>query len=164
MYIVLNPDGTLDRVDEQADAAAVRKVVGPPGFDMVRIEQHPDLYAFVNDEGLFDQAAHPRNIVGGCVLATLGAKPHIFAGRIIITGFDLHHAPDEIVDLGAAHVDLIETIHDYVQRALDGAHVSWVGAENWSDQVREYAAHARSAETPSLTWRAVEMGALGVTP
>lgn len=155
MFIVIDPDGTLSRRDGHANADAIREVVGEPGFAIVRIySEQQDLCAFVNDEGFRLRPA--RNPVGACVVASLGASANVYAGPIVITGWDKHANGPEIRDLSAEQADLIERLHDFTRQALDGADVRFVGAENWSGDMRDYAEFVTNADAPVLTVRSFD--------
>lgn len=157
MYVVINPEGELAAVDEPATAEAIRKAVGPAGFDLVRLYGEPGLYAYVNDDGY--SLGLPRNPAGACVIASLGAKPYVYVGPVVITGWEEPSDGTEIRDLTGAQVDLIRELHDHVSRALGGESVRFVGAENWSDQMAGYAEHVRTGPLPTLTFET-----LGVLP
>lgn len=144
MYIVINPDHTLVTHSEHVDAQVIRRIVGEPGFDMFPLDRPPTMYAFVNDEGLFDRQAHPLNVTGGAVCATLNGRPNILAGKVVITGWNSHANGPEITDLTVDQAALVEQIHTNVLRALDGDELGYVGAEDWSDRVRSYAEHVHA--------------------
>jgi hypothetical protein len=105
MYIVIHPDGSLEAVNKPATMAAIRKEVGPPGFDMVNFDPTQRMYAFVNDEGIL--SGMEPNPMGSLTLSALGRCSHLLAGPIVITGWKYPSAGLEIRDLTGEQVELI---------------------------------------------------------
>lgn len=154
MFITIRPGGELIRYDSPARADTVRAQVGPPGFDIVRIRTHAGprretLCAFVNDEGFSQGLA--RNPVGACVILSLGASAQIYAGPIVVTGWNAYANGPEIADLTPGQVALIERVHAQVSATLgeDGS----TAPEGSADAgLRDYAEHVLTAPAPTLTW------------
>lgn len=152
MFITITPAGELTRHDQAANAQAIQEQVGPPGFDIVQMREPgkpATMCAFVNDEGF--RLGLERNPVGACVIASLGARTHIYAGTIVVTGWDSHANGPEITDLTDKQGRMVERIHRYVGMALGGDRIGFEGAPDWSEQMREYAEHVRTAPAPTLT-------------
>lgn len=156
MYLVINPDGSHRLVNEPATLEAVRREVGPPGFDMVRVNAH-DLRVFVNDEGLFDQETHPRNIPGGAVCVMAGAAPAILAGVVVVTGWD-READPEVADLPRTTADTLLFALGQVNAALSGGDTQL--SAGWARTVRGYGEWARTAPTPVATVSTVNLDEL----
>ncbi len=156
MFIILNPDGTLIRQDLPAVAVAVRAAVGGY-FDIVRMRgATDDLCAFVNDEG--HNLGLDRNPVGACVVVSLGASPHVYAGPVVVTGWNAHANGSEITDLSEDQVTLVETMHRVVTAALEVR--LRAGSLAW---LHDYAEHVRTAPTPHLSFSALTDWGSGVT-
>jgi hypothetical protein len=151
MYIVINPDRVLVTHSDSVDAQVIRRTVGEPGFDMFPLDRPRTMYAFVNDEGLSDQRLYPRNVTGGAVCAELNGRGQILAGRIVITGWNSYADGSEICNLDVDQAVAIEVLHANVLRALDGY------PSQWAARVRNYADWVRTADTPQMTFAALEV-------
>lgn len=155
-YAILTTDGELTQHHGDIDWHAV---VGPEG--KVRVSMRSDLTvaAYVNDCGLRFPKRYPRNVVGTCLLATLGAAPDPKAGPIVLVGWNpanTFRGLSEIVPLVEARADAIAVIHGEVRRALAGDPPRDM-SPSWGEWVREIAEHARTAPTPGITIRPVTL-------
>lgn len=134
-------------------------LIGPEGRE--RVSMRPDLTvaAYVNGCGLNDPENYPRNIVGTCLLATLGAAPDPKAGTIVFVGWEAANTLrgiSEIVPLTKVRADAIAVVHAEVRRALAGDPPREM-SPSWGEWVREIAEHARTAPTPGITIRTVTL-------
>lgn len=95
-YTVIATDGELTHREVNLDWAAV---IGPEG--KARVSMRPDLTiaAYVNDCGHFFPERYPRNIVGSCVLAALGARPAPYAGPIVFVGWNAANTPRGLIEI-----------------------------------------------------------------
>lgn len=155
-YAVIATDGELTHHDGHLDWDTV---IGPEGKS--RVSMRPDLTiaAYVNDCGHFFPERYPRNIVGSCVLAALGARPAPYAGPIVFVGWNASNTPRgliEIEPLVKARADGLADIHVDVRRALSGDTPREM-SPSWGEQMREIAEHARTAPTPGITIRTVRL-------
>lgn len=144
MFITISTDGELVEFAETATAAAVAKAVGGT-FDLVRVKPR-DMYGFVNDDG--HATGLPRNPVGSCLLVALKATAYVYAGPVVLTGWEDHGEPDEIRDLNRAQADLIAGWHEFVMLALEGKPAA--NDREFALQLPGYAEHVRTAPTPTL--------------
>jgi hypothetical protein len=115
------------------------------------------LAAYVNDCGRASPDRYPRNIVGSCLLAALGAAPHPYAGTIVFVGWKAANTVRgliEIVPLQVALANAVADVHADVRRTLAGDAPREM-SPSWGEQMRELAEHARTAPTPTLTVRTV---------
>jgi hypothetical protein len=91
-YLVCEVDGTLREGGRRGDRLnIINEEVGPEGWDRIRIRTGPFvgmLAAFANDCGLLMPERYPRNVVGSCLLAVLGANMQPYAGPLVLTGWD----------------------------------------------------------------------------
>ncbi|MEU3899800.1 hypothetical protein [Streptomyces sp. NPDC045251] len=146
-YALIAPDGELTHHDGYPDWDTV---VGPEGKVRVRVPGAA-VAGWVNDVGLLDPQRYPRNVVGSCVLATLGAIVQPYAGPIVFTGW---HPHTEIGPL--PEPEFLDTVHGDVVKALAGQTPRDL-SPSWAEAMREIADHARTASTPGLTVRTVKL-------
>lgn len=148
-FVVISTDGVLDVAPAPADLGAVDRTVGPEGADRVRLGV-PGVIGHVNDCGHVN--GMPRNVVGSCVLATLGAVQYPYAGPVVITGWRDAGEDSEITDLNRRDVAMVEAIHHDVLIALGLIQGTHSGGEAWAAAIREYAETVRTAPAPRLTF------------
>ncbi|WP_262059735.1 hypothetical protein [Streptomyces sp. STR69] len=153
-HLLLTADGELSRRDGDVDWPAA---VGPEGHARVSLMPSLALAAYVNDCGHAFPDRYPRNIVGSCLLAALGAAQHPYAGTIVFVGWNAANTARgliEIVPLQDALADAVTDVHSDVRRALAGDAPREL-SPSWGEQMREIAEHARTAPAPALTVRTV---------
>jgi hypothetical protein len=145
MFVVITVAGALTLVEGDAGRDEVNAEVGDPGMAMVALRAAPWMYGFVNDCGLICDPPMKRNPVGACVLASFGASPGIYAGPVVITGWDpSYDAETEICDLSPWSLAALVKVHRSVGVALGGVEVSELGA-GWDAATRGYAERVRHA-------------------
>lgn len=153
-YAVIAPNGDLSHHDDDIDW---RAVIGPEGKVRVALPGLA-LAGWVNDVGLVLPNRYPRNIVGSCVLATLGAAVQPYAGTIVLTGWNPANTPLGLLEIESlpkptGHLDVL---HGSVLKALNGLTPRGF-SPSWAEQIREIAEHARTAPNPGITIRKVTL-------
>ena len=144
-FIVIDNNGALHVRDTAPTSAAITREVGEPGWDMVRTAGRT--CGFVNDSGHL--VGMPRNLVGSCLLASIGAHPMPYAGPVVITGWDPH---DELVPLEPEQVAGQQRIHADIRivLGLDQGTPSGLAAERWQRAMGKVAELVRDAPTPTV--------------
>ncbi|MGP4085432.1 hypothetical protein [Streptomyces sp. KR55] len=153
-YAVIAPDGELTHHDGDLDWDAV---IGPEGKARVRLPGQA-VAGWVNDVGLYFPERYPRNVVGSCVLAALGANVQPYAGPAVFTGWNPEHTPLGLPEIESLPqpVEHLDTVHGDVLKALAGQTPREM-SPSWAEQMREIAEHARTAPTPGITIRTVTL-------
>jgi hypothetical protein len=153
-YAVIAADGELTQHDGELDWAAV---IGHEGRARVNL---PGLAVagWVNDVGLFFPKRYPRNVVGSCVLAALGAVVQPYAGPVVFTGWNPDNTALGLIEIGSLPdpAEYLDTVHGDVLKALAGQTPREL-SPSWAEQMREIAEHARTAPTPGITIRTVTL-------
>jgi hypothetical protein len=153
-YAIIADDGTLTHADGNLDWDAV---IGPEGKARISL---PGLAVagWANDVGLRYPEKYPRNIVGSCVLAALGANVQPYAGPIVFTGWNPGNTPLGLLEIEPLPqpVETLDMVHGGILKALAG-HTPRSFSPSWAEQMREIAEHARTAPTPGLTIRPVRL-------
>lgn len=147
-FVVIDEDGRFGITINNADRDAVNGAVGPEGFDLVRMYDEPAMYAYVNDSGLLLPARYRRNPVGACVIALCGARQGIYAGPIVITGWDEDGQPTEMCDLNVDQVEHLSRLHRTVLKGLRGE-IRRVGPAP-AEELRAYARHVEYGTPPGV--------------
>ena len=152
-YIVIAPDGEVARRDGNLD---FRAELGPEGH--ARVPLHPSSLSagWVNDCGLLFPEKYPRNIVGSCVLISLGARPQPYAGQVVITGWRAENTLLGLIEICPLRIDpaILLAVHDDVRRALAGEPVP-SSPPGWEQDVRAHAEQLRTCPTPGITFGTV---------
>lgn len=153
-HAIIATDGEVSHHDGDLDW---NTVIGPEGKARINL---PGLAVagWTNDVALLDPKRYPRNIVGSCVLAALGANLQPYAGPIVFTGWNPARGLlglSEIEPLPQP-VDILDTVHGDVLKALAGQ-IPRAMSPSWAEQIREIADHARTAPTPGTTIRSVTL-------
>ncbi|MFJ2719434.1 hypothetical protein [Streptomyces sp. NPDC087437] len=146
-WALITVDGELTQHDGHLDWD---QVIGIEGKARVFL---PGLAVagWVNDIGLLDPKNYPRNVVGSCVLATLGARVQPYAGPVVFTGWD------PLTEIGPLpNPEFLDTVQGDVVKALAGQTPREL-SPSWAQQMREIAEHVRTAPTPGLTARTVRL-------
>ncbi|MEV6791318.1 hypothetical protein AB0M87_04800 [Streptomyces sp. NPDC051320] len=150
-YIVISNEGDLTEHDGHLD---FRTLLGPEGKARVLLHSAYAAAGWVNDCGLLFPQQYPRNVIGSCVLAAMGADMQPYAGPIVFTGWDVANTALgrlELLDTFRPGLpELIALCHANVRRALAGEPVVDL-TPSWAEQTREIADHVRTAATPGLT-------------
>ncbi|MFJ8153879.1 hypothetical protein [Streptomyces sp. NPDC094468] len=153
-YAVIAAEGDLSHHDDTIDWDTV---IGPEGKTRVNL---PGLAVagWVNDVGLLFPARYPRNVVGSCVLAMLGAPIRPYAGPIVFTGWNPANTPLGLLEIEplpqpVAHLDVL---HGSILKAVAGQNPRDF-SPSWAEQIREIADHVRTAPTPGITIRKVTL-------
>lgn len=147
-YAVITTDGTLTHRTRGGDAVdTVWAEAGPEGPVLVRLDEASAMAGWVNDVGLTRPETYPRNVVGSCVLAALGAGAQPYAGPVVVTGWDPHGMPTEICSL--PEFELVTRLHGRVHAALRGD-PDEITTE-WGHALRTYADWVREASAPGMT-------------
>jgi hypothetical protein len=146
MFIVITAEGGFEVRDEQATTAAIDQIVGPEGWATVRLNPATNLAGWVNDCGLLYPDRYPRNIVGSCLLATMGGGQQPYAGPVILTGWQTGHGV-EIRPLSVEQLGGLRTLYSEVRAALGiGPDADLVGPPGWAAELRRFAEFARTVE------------------
>lgn len=168
-YLVIDEDGQLRQRTAPNYNVALRDV-GPEGWDRVRLHnaaalagpEQMDVAAFLNDCGLVMPDSYSRNVVGTCVLASLGAGIQPYAGPIVLTGWDPLPAGEdpEIESLTERQIEAIRLVHHDVQLALglasgtpglaSGSPNPTTAHRRWRAAMLEVAEVARTGPTPGV--------------
>lgn len=148
-YLVIEPDGTIQREDETPTLDRIDAIVQDGGWARVRLADEWGMAGWVSDCGLVLGAE--RNPVGACVLATLGARQQPYAGPIVITGYSPYSDWGGPESFGARQAAVLYGVVGAVQAVLAGrqATAGWVTPE-WVREIREYAELVRTAEAPGM--------------
>ncbi|WP_426568164.1 hypothetical protein [Streptomyces canus] len=153
-YAIISPDGDLSRHDGELDW---RTAIGPEGKARVHL---PDLAitGWVNDVGLLYPKRYPRNIVGSCLLAALGARPQPYAGPVVLTGWNPGNTALGLLEIEPLPqpVEHLDFVHGAVQKALTGQ-TPRDFSPSWAESMREIAEHARTAPTSGITITTVRL-------
>lgn len=149
-YLVIDNDGRLHHRTQQPSSTLINREVGEPGRAMVRTGgpyQHASkAMGWVNDCGHLDGL--PRNVVGSCLLASLGASVMPYAGPVVVTGW---HPHAEIVALTGEQVAGMVLMHSDIRRllGLDEGKLSGQAPANWRRAMVRVAEIARAASAPT---------------
>lgn len=153
-YAIVAADGELTHHDGELDW---RKVIGPEGKVRVNL---PGLAVagWVNDVGLVSPDRYPRNVVGSCVLAALGAPIQPYAGPVVVTGWNPDNTWRGLIEICSLPepVTTLDTVHGDVLKALAGQTPREL-SPSWAEQIREIADHVRTAPTRGVTVRPVTL-------
>ncbi|MFI5973599.1 hypothetical protein [Streptomyces sp. NPDC051452] len=153
-YALITSDGELTDHDDQPDWDAL---VGTEGKARVHLPRLA-VTGWVSDDGLRFPDQYPRNVVGSCVLITLGARLQPYAGPIVLTGWDptcTARGLPEICSMPRP-TDFLDTVHGAVLKAINGQ-TPRDFSPSWAEQTREVAEHVRTAPSPRLTIRSVRL-------
>lgn len=152
-YAIIATDGELTHHDGALDWEAV---IGVEGRARVRLDARLAVTGWVNDCGLLDPKKYPRNPVGTCLLYSLGAPLQPYAGPVVFTGWnpaniargltEICGLPEPVVALDSIHGDVLKALAGQTPRDFSPSR---------AEQMREIAAHARTAPTPGITFGTV---------
>lgn len=160
-YALIDTDGQLTIGEKHGDYLTIlTELVGPEGWDRVRMAPELGAAAFVNDCGHRFPERYPRNVVGSIVLACLGCPQQPLAGPVVITGWDDSATWRDEVEIR----DLSHRVDSGLRAAL--ADIRWAlgldetrprnsaAAEDaeWVAAIRELGEWIRTAETPTVTF------------
>ncbi|EST24493.1 hypothetical protein [Streptomyces roseochromogenus] len=153
-YATITPDGELAHHDDEPDWHAL---VGPENKARVSLRGLA-VTGWVNDVGLLLPERYPRNVIGSCVLASLGAAVQPYAGTIVLTGWNPDNTPRGLLEIEPLPqpVHHLDTVHGDVLKALAGQTPREL-SPSWAESMREVAEHVRTAPAPSLTLRPVRL-------
>lgn len=152
-YAVIAVDGALTHHDGHPDWGTV---IGPEGKVRVRLPG-ASVAGWVNDIGLLDPTRYPRNVVGSCVLATLGAAVQPYAGPVVLTGWNPGNTARGLIEIEPLpEPEFLDTVHGDVLKALAGQTPRDL-SPSWAESMREIADHARTAPVPGITVRTVHL-------
>ncbi|MEV5450011.1 hypothetical protein [Streptomyces sp. NPDC052535] len=146
-YAVIAADGELTHHEGHPDWDTV---IGPEGKARVYLPGAA-VAGWVNDIGLLDPKHYPRNVVGSCVLATLGARVQPYAGPVVFTGWHPFTEIGPLPDPG-----FLDIVHGDVLKALAGQ-TPRAMSPSWAQHMREIAEHARTGPVPGITVRTVKL-------
>jgi len=160
-YLVVDEDGQLWQRSAASYDVALRDV-GPEGWDRVRLHNTAalcgpgrDVAAFLNDCGLVLPARYGRNVVGTCLLTSLGAGVQPYAGPIVLTGWNpLPDGDAEVEGLTEQQVGVIRRVHGEIRVVLGlapGTPNPSPAHQRWRAAMRETAEIARTGPTPGVT-------------
>lgn len=158
-YLLIGTDGIGSfgvQPDPGFTTAWLDSLVGPEGWDRVRLHPSWRMTGFVNDVGHRMPDRYPRNVVGSVLLCTFGAGQQPYAGPVVITGWDEQATARgglEVCSLQDLQVQELTLFLSDVRRALgmQGGPPSGRGGPGWAAIAREFAEYARSAPTPTMT-------------
>lgn len=151
-YVVITADGVLHVEAGSPTMEKIYEFVGPEGWARAFPHREYGAAAWVNDCALLFPDRYPRNVVGSCVIASIGAVQQPYAGTMVITGyaFDEDGWPEELpADTFATVRALHAAVSDIVAGTL-GEAPHWASPE-WPAEIAKFAAAVRDAETPG--WR-----------
>ncbi|MFJ4735215.1 hypothetical protein ACIP6V_23575 [Streptomyces sp. NPDC088770] len=146
-WAVISADGELTQHDGHLDWDRVIGIEGKARVVLPGVA----VAGWVNDIGLLDPKNYPRNVVGSCVLATLGARVQPYAGPVAFTGWNPRTEIGPLPD-----PEFLDTVHGDVVKALAGQTPREL-SPSWAEQMREIADHVRTAPTPGFTVRTVRL-------
>lgn len=153
-YAIIATDGELSHHDGALDWDSV---IGPEGKARIHL---PGLAVagWANDVGLLYPKRYPRNAVGSCVLAALGARVQPYAGPIVLTGWNPANTPLGLLEIEPLPqpVETLDMVHGDVLKALAGQTPRQM-SPSWGEQMREIADHSRTAPAPGITIRTVRL-------
>lgn len=153
-YATITPEGELAHHDDEPDW---RALLGPEGKARVGLRGLA-VTGWVNDVGLLRPDRYPRNIVGSCVLAALGARIQPYAGPVVFTGWNPANTPLGLLEIEPLPqpIEYLDVVHGAVLKVL-AEQTPRDFSPSWAEQIREIAEHARTAPTPTLTIRPVRL-------
>ncbi|MHC3474632.1 hypothetical protein ACYF6T_38885 [Streptomyces sp. 7R007] len=153
-YAVITPAGELAHHDSQLHWDTV---IGPEGKARIHLPRLT-VAGWANDVSLLYPKRYPRNVVGSCVLAALGANVQPYAGPIVFTGWNPDNTARGLLEIEPLPqpVETLDTVHGDVLKALAGQTPRAL-SESWAEQMREIADHVRTAPTPGVTVRTVTL-------
>ncbi|MEV7684519.1 hypothetical protein [Streptomyces bungoensis] len=154
-HAIITVDGGLTHADGHLDW---RTVIGVEGKARVRLRSDIAVSGWVNDVDLLFPERYPRNVVGSCVLAALGASVQPYAGPVVFTGWNPENTARGLLELCALPqpVTVLDTVHGAVLKALEGL-CPRDFSPSWAESMREVAEHVRIAPTPGTTVRTVKL-------
>jgi hypothetical protein len=150
---MVDTGGRLHPKDVAGDPLGiVNREVGPEGFGMVRFrgsDYYLQLCGFVNDCGLELPVHYPRNVIGSCLLAALGANQQPYAGPVVITGWN-DRSGVEVCDLPDDLVATIQELHVHIRVALGYLSTPVQIPSDWSAAMVEFAAFVSDSPAPEV--------------
>jgi hypothetical protein len=160
-YLVCDTDGVLhDRNARSYDDALAD--VGPEGWDRIGLPMAQMVFgpgrvrlaAFANDCGHLMPEKYPRNMVGSCMLASVGASTaYPYAGPIVFTGWDDTVDDIEVRGLWSDQVAALKMMYADIRVLLgiEPGEFSHLAAPAWRTAILTYAVRVRCAPTPGVT-------------
>ncbi|MET7395586.1 hypothetical protein ABZS66_19060 [Dactylosporangium sp. NPDC005572] len=160
-YVIVDEDGQLRQRTAPRYDVALRDV-GPEGSDRVGLPNAAAVYgpehvrtaAYVNGVSALPTSPYQRNLVGSCLLASLGAVVRPYYGPIVIVGWDPEPGPDvEVVSLTDGQIQGLRQMYDDIRvvlRLVPGR-PSGLAVPRWQDAMRAVAEHVRTGPAPRLT-------------
>jgi hypothetical protein len=151
-YALIAEDGTLRIEAGVPSIEKITELVGPEGWARVYPHREFRATAWVNDCGLILPDQYARNVVGACVIASMGASTQPYAGPMVITGyaFDEGGWPG---DLPTTTIAAVRDIHTAVTAILAGKLTEtppWADPQ-WPAEIAGLAEAVRTGETPGWT-------------
>lgn len=149
-YAVIDVEGELTHHEGELDW---RAIVGPEGKARVHLPRLA-VAGWVNEVALLFPDRYPRNVVGSCVLAALGARIQPYAGPVAFTGWNPDNTPLDLVEIEPLpqSVTALDTVHGATLKALAGGTPREL-SPSWAESMREIAEHVRTAPTGGITIR-----------
>lgn len=155
-YLLVDQDGDLHELHARDYRSALAQV-GPEGWARVRLHPAGVLAGFVNDCGLLFPDRYRRNVVGSCLLVSLGASPMPYAGPVVLTNWDDNPWGDDVevqsID-DDQQVKNLQTMHHDIRclLGLEGLDepLSDLAKPNWQNAMRKFVAWLADAPTPQM--------------
>lgn len=155
-YFVVDTDGAYgvqkSASREQFLFTDVDAVVGVGGHSRVRLGRDFMMAGYVNDCGLVSKLE--RNVVGGVLLAVLGAARQPYAGPVVLAGWDPGAAvlgEMEVQSLMAVQINAVRSIVSDIRIVLGMDAGRPVHDDPvWAADVRTFAEYIRTGEAPVM--------------
>jgi len=157
-YLVVDPDGQLRQRTAPRYDVALREV-GPEGWARVPMHaaagpENVHVAGFVNDCGFLFPDRYLRNVVGTCLLVSVGGNVQPYAGPVVLTGWDPepYSADPEVRSLSEDQVAALRRTHRDIRivLGLDTGEPSGHAVPHWRAAITKVAALAQDAPEPAI--------------
>lgn len=136
-HVVLTPDAEI-----HVKAGDWRSAFGSRPAARVQLLEGTGLIGWIADDAVTRPDRYSSNVSGSGVLVSCGARLHVYAGPVVVTG-DRDGDP---AGLAGKRVGWLVTLHRDVMAALAGASFGDEDMDVWAVQMRAIAAVAASFE------------------
>lgn len=157
-YLSIKPDGglTIHEGDPYGNYGdTLDQLVGGQGRNRVQLHRNYPLAGWVSDVGHSHPDRYPRNVVGSCLLASLGAAQQPYAGTIVITGWNADNTARDLVEvepIDAVQIGKLASMFAAVQSALSSPNAPTPQGypARWGSELRQFAELVRISDAPIM--------------